>query len=108
MEPRRGGRGSIRGRAPARAEHRGVLRDRLGPRRDGKATGLGIPKNPLQLAVLAGAHQGEAYITAFPWPPIPVQKALFGVLSLLAPLARLLGYKERYPEYSGPEPPLGK
>jgi mannose-6-phosphate isomerase-like protein (cupin superfamily) len=76
--------------------------------RDGKATGLGIPKNPLQLAVLAGAHQGEAYFTAFPWPPIPVQKALFGVLSLLAPLARLVGYKERYPEYSGPEPPLGK
>jgi mannose-6-phosphate isomerase-like protein (cupin superfamily) len=76
--------------------------------RDGKATGLGIPTNPLQLAVLAGAHRGEAYFTAFPWPPILVQKVLFGILSLLAPLARLLGYKERYPEYSGPEPPLGK
>jgi hypothetical protein len=61
----------------------------------------------LQLAVLANAHQGEAYFTEFPWPPIPVQKALFGVLSLLVPLARLLGYKEYYPEYSGPEPPLG-
>ena len=75
--------------------------------RDGKATGLGIPKNPLQLAVLANAHQGEAYFIGFPWPPIPVQKALFGVLSLLTPLARLLGYKECYPEYSGSEPPLG-
>jgi hypothetical protein len=29
------------------------------------------------------------------------------VLSLLVPLARLLGYKECYPEYSGLEPPLG-
>jgi hypothetical protein len=75
--------------------------------RDGKATGLGIPKNPLQLEVLANAHQGEAYFIGFPWPPIPVQKALFGVLSLLTPLARLLGYKECYPEYSGSEPPLG-
>ncbi len=76
--------------------------------RDGKVTGLGIPKNPLQLTMLASAHQGEAYFTAFPWPPIAVQKALFGILfSLLTPLARLVGYKERYPEYSGPEPPLG-
>ena len=90
----------------ARAEPE-VLRTAWGLARDGKATGLGIPKNPLQLAVLANAHQGEAYFTAFPWPPIPVQKALFGVLSLLVPLARLLGYKECYPEYSGSEPPLG-
>jgi hypothetical protein len=75
--------------------------------RDGKVTGLGIPKNPLQLTMLASAHQGEAYFTALPWPPIAVQKALFGILSLLAPPARLVGYKERYPEYSGPEPPLG-
>ena len=36
--------------------------------RDGKATDLGIPKNPLQLAVLVNAHQGEAYFTAFPGP----------------------------------------
>ncbi len=75
--------------------------------RDGKVTGLGIPKNPLQLTMLASAHQGEAYFTAFPWPQIAVQKALFGILSPLAPPARLVGYKERYPEYSGPEPPLG-
>jgi pimeloyl-ACP methyl ester carboxylesterase len=37
--------------------------------RDGKATELGVPRNPLQLAVLASAHKGEAYFIGFPWPP---------------------------------------
>jgi len=32
-----------------------------------------------------------------------VQRVLFG---LLAPIGKLLGYKARYPEYSGPEEPL--
>ncbi len=31
--------------------------------RDGKATALGVPKNPLQLAVLAAAYRDEVYFT---------------------------------------------
>jgi quercetin dioxygenase-like cupin family protein len=70
--------------------------------REGKATAAGMPKNPLQLAVIASAHKDEAYLTR---PPIPVQKAMVGALSLLAPVGRALGYRARYPEYSGLEEP---
>jgi quercetin dioxygenase-like cupin family protein len=70
--------------------------------REGKATASGMPKNPLQLAVIASAHKDEAYLTH---PPIPVQKAMVGALSLLAPVGRALGYRARYPEYSGMEEP---
>lgn len=73
--------------------------------RDGKATKAGVPKNPLQLAVLASEHKDEVYLTR---PPIPVQKALFAILGLLAPVGQLLGYRARYPEYSGPEEPTGR
>lgn len=69
--------------------------------RDGKATALGIPKNPLQLAVLAAAFTDEVYFTR---PPVPVQKALLAVAAVtLAPVGRLLGYRATYPEYSGSE-----
>jgi mannose-6-phosphate isomerase-like protein (cupin superfamily) len=69
--------------------------------RDGRATALGVPKNPLQLAVLAAAYRDEVYLAG---PPIPVQKALFAVgAGMLAPLGRLLGYRARYPQYNGPE-----
>jgi mannose-6-phosphate isomerase-like protein (cupin superfamily) len=69
--------------------------------RDGKATALGVPKNPLQLAVLAATYRDEVYLAR---PPIPMQKALFAVAAgTLTPLGKLLGYRARYPEYSGPE-----
>jgi quercetin dioxygenase-like cupin family protein len=72
--------------------------------RDGKATKAGVPKNPLQLVVLASEHKDEVYL---PRPPIAVQKALFAILDLLAPVGRLLGYRASYPEYSAPEEPPG-
>jgi quercetin dioxygenase-like cupin family protein len=68
--------------------------------RDGKATKACVPKNPLQLAVLASEHKDEAYL---PSPPIPVQKALFAVLGVLGPVGRMLGYRTRYPQYGGAE-----
>jgi len=72
--------------------------------RDGKATKAGLPKNPLQLVVFANEHKDEVFLTR---PPIPVQKALFAVLGLLAPVGRLLGYRAAYPQYSAPEEPAG-
>ena len=53
--------------------------------RDGKATKAGLPKNPLQLVVFADEHKDEVFLTR---PPIPVQKVLFAVLGLLAPVGR--------------------
>ena len=73
--------------------------------RDGKATKAGVPKNPLQLVVLASEHKDEVYLTSL---PIPVQKALFAILDLLAPVGRLLGYRASYPQYSAPEEPTGR
>jgi quercetin dioxygenase-like cupin family protein len=63
--------------------------------RDGKATKAGLPKNPLQLVVFANEHKDEVFLTS---PPIPVQKALFAILGLLAPVGRLLGYRATYPQ----------
>jgi quercetin dioxygenase-like cupin family protein len=71
--------------------------------RDGKATRAGLPKNPLQLVVFANEHKDEVFLTR---PPIPVQRALFAVLGLLAPVGRLLGYGAAYPQ-SAPEEPTG-
>jgi quercetin dioxygenase-like cupin family protein len=72
--------------------------------RDGKATKAGVPKNPLQLVVLASEHKDEVYL---PRPPIAVQKGLFAILDLLAPVGKLLGYRASYPEYSALEEPMG-
>jgi hypothetical protein len=69
--------------------------------RDGKATKAGLPKNPLQLVVFANEHKDEVFLTR---PPIPVQKALFAVLGLLAPVGRLLGYRATYPQSPAEEP----
>jgi len=73
--------------------------------RDGKATKAGVPKNLLQLAVLAGEHKDEAYLTGL---PIPVQKALMDTITLFAPVGRMLGYRARYPEYSCPAESPGR
>jgi quercetin dioxygenase-like cupin family protein len=68
--------------------------------RDGKATKAGLPKNPLQLVVFANEHKDEVFLTS---PPIPVQKVLFAVLGLLAPVGRLLGYRATYPQSAAEE-----
>ncbi len=66
----------------------------FGLARDGKTNKQGNP-NPLQGSLLA-----REYDTFFGWPAVAVQKAL---LAPLVPVARLLGYRARYPRYSGPE-----
>lgn len=63
---------------------------------DGKCNKKGLP-NPLQLAVIGREFDKEGYLAR---PPLPIQRALFGAL---APLGKLLGYRARYPQYSGPE-----
>ena len=68
--------------------------------RDGKLTSQGIPKNPLQLAVLLDEMRGTFYSAL---APVAVQEAFFALFGVLASVGRLLGYKARYPEYSGPE-----
>ncbi|HET7271576.1 MAG TPA: hypothetical protein VFI90_10885 [Rubrobacter sp.] len=72
--------------------------------RGGKATKAGLPKNPLQLVVLASEHKDEVYLTS---PPIPVQKAFFAILDLLAPVGRLLGYRASYQQYGASEQHTG-
>ena len=66
----------------------------FGLARAGKTNQQGMP-NPLQGALLA-----REYDTFLPWPPMLVQRT---ILAVLAPLAKLLGYRARYPEYSSPE-----
>ena len=79
-----------------------LLETTFGLARDGKTTKQGIPKNPLQIAVLADESRGMFYATRV---PVAVQEGFLTLLALLASVGRLLGYKARYPEYSGPEEP---
>ncbi|MDQ3794049.1 MAG: cupin domain-containing protein, partial [Actinomycetota bacterium] len=67
--------------------------------RDGKTDENGVPSLMQQAVTLNGVNKGEIYL---PSPPIPVQK-LF--LAALAPVGRLLGYKDHYPKYSAAEAP---
>ncbi len=62
--------------------------------RDGKTDENGVPNLLQQAVTLNGINRGEIYLAS---PPVPVQKAL---LATLAPLGRLLGYKDHYPRYS--------
>lgn len=66
----------------------------FGLARDGKTNKRGVP-NLLQAVLLSREY--EFFLAG---PPIFLQRALIAVL---APIARLLGYRARYPEYSGPE-----
>ncbi|MGH3146461.1 MAG: cupin domain-containing protein [Rubrobacter sp.] len=75
-----------------------MLETVLGLTREGKTIGP-IPRNPLQLAVLAREVGSWAYS---PGLPMPVRKALFAPVALLAFVGRLLGYRVHYPEYSCP------
>lgn len=62
--------------------------------RDGKTDKNGAPNLLQQAVTLNGINRGEIYLAS---PPVPVQKAL---LAALAPMGRLLGYKDLYPKYS--------
>lgn len=73
----------------------------FGLARDGKTNDKGMP-NIFQAAVFAREFEDVLYFTK---PPIAVQKVLFGVL---APVARLLGYRGSYPEYVEVEPWTGE
>jgi quercetin dioxygenase-like cupin family protein len=68
--------------------------------RDGKTIGETIPRNPLQLAVLAREFGSWGYFTGV---PRPVRWTLFAPVRVLAFVGELLGYRASYPEYSGPE-----
>src|SRR5215203_3728290 len=73
--------------------------------RDGRTDENGVPNILQQAVTLTGINKGEIYLAS---PPVAVQKAL---LAALAPVGRLLGYKDQYPRYSaedgtgGAEPP---
>jgi hypothetical protein len=67
--------------------------------RDGQTGENGIPNLLQQAVTLNGVNSGEIYLA---WPPIPVQKVF---LAALAPVGRLLGYKDHYPKYSAAEAP---
>ena len=57
----------------------------------------------LQTAVaLNGLHKGEIYPAT---PPIALQKALF---ALLAPVGKLVGYRDHYPKYIEADTPRGE
>lgn len=65
----------------------------FGLARDGKTGEGGVP-NLLQLAVLLRAYPGEIYPAKLPRVIRPL------IVWVLAPIAMLLGYRARYPEYS--------
>lgn len=69
-----------------------MIANLFGLAQDGKTDAKGLP-NPLQLAVFAQEFED---VVVFTKPPRWVQKILFGVL---APIARLLGYKGNDPKY---------
>lgn len=82
-----------------------LMETTFGLARDGKTTKQGIPKDPLQLAVLVDETRGMFYSSRV---PVAVQEALLALFAVLASVGRLLGYRARYPEYSGSEEPLQK
>jgi hypothetical protein len=73
----------------------------FGLQKDGKINPKrGLP-NPLQWAVISREYEDEIYLAS---PPLLVQRVRFG---LLATIGKLLGYKARYPGYSGAEGAAG-
>ena len=66
----------------------------LGLARDGKTIGP-IPRNPLQLAVLAEEVASWLVLR-------PVERLLFAPVAALAFVGKLLGYRASYLKYSGP------
>ena len=74
------------------ARFEAMILNAFGLAQDGKVNRRGMP-NLLQLSVFAREF-GD--VVQFTWPPQVVQRTLFG---LIAPLAKLLGYRGSYPEY---------
>ncbi len=74
------------------ARFEAMIRNLFGLAQDGKTNAKGMP-SLLQLVLLAREFED---VIQFTRPPRAVQRALFG---LLAPLARLRGYRGSYPEY---------
>jgi quercetin dioxygenase-like cupin family protein len=74
-----------------------MIANLFGLAQDGKTNARGMP-NLLQAALFAREFEDVLHVTK---PPRAVQKVLFTVL---APIARLLGYKGSYPEYLKREP----
>jgi quercetin dioxygenase-like cupin family protein len=74
-----------------------LLETWVGLARDGKAI-RGIPKNPLQLAMLLQEVDSWFHFCGL---IMPVWKTFFALLSPLAFVGKLFGYRARYPEYSG-------
>jgi quercetin dioxygenase-like cupin family protein len=74
------------------ARFEAMILNAFGLAQEGKVNRKGMP-NLLQLAVFAREFDD---VIRFTHPPRVVQRVLFG---LLAPIARLLGYKGIYPEY---------
>ena len=69
-----------------------MMKNLYGLAQDGKTDAKGMP-NLLQAALFAREFED---VLRFTKPPSPVQKVLFVAL---APVARFLGYRGRYPEY---------
>ena len=69
-----------------------MIVDLFGLAQDGKTNDKGMP-NLLQTALFSLEYEDVLYFTS---PPRWVQKILF---TLIAPVARLLGYRGTYPEY---------
>ena len=63
--------------------------------RDGKTDENGAPNLLQQAVTFDGINRGEIYLAS---PPVPVQKV---ILAVLAPVGRLLGYRDHYQRYSG-------
>ena len=59
--------------------------------RDGKTNRAGVPRNPLQLALILREFEEEIY---FVRPPLAVQRVILGALAFIG---RLLGYRAEYP-----------
>ena len=62
--------------------------------RDGKTDENGVPNLLQQAVTLNGINKGEIYLASL---PVPVQQVF---VAALAPVGRLLGYKDYYPKYS--------
>jgi quercetin dioxygenase-like cupin family protein len=84
--------------SPGAARFEEMIRNLFGLAQDGKTNSKGMP-NLLQAAIFAREFGDVLYFTK---PPLLVQRLLFGTL---AAIARVLGYRGRYPKYGGSEPP---
>lgn len=69
-----------------------MARTMFGLAHEGKTDKKGVP-NPLQMALIGQEFQDVLQVMS---PPVWIQRIVFGVL---APIARLAGYKAIYPHY---------